>query len=675
MEKWEPLSLRRKFETMDLIAHLPKAVDLNSSKLKEQDGKFTLSLGISHVVTGSIATTERVGSADIVYNLDFSKETNLPVGLDTSSKVFIGVQSMDFIHQQLQQLRPRTAYSVEHVTNGKFDFRAFLFVLGASFAGGAAQRPVTFSSRPAGYRTLNTGWMVPDVGDVTLGPNLAQNANQFVTLLSLLGEAGVDNATFLSDYVPGTTGNLLTGRGLSKFALRVAMNVLNSAQECLCFGSHFVAFYCGMTSVITLNAHTDEGGWIRKLFRSVQYPKSTGIVAGMGREFMGYPLQESVPQEECLRIVVGLYLSTSALIHPADVLVNGRTSVYERTEPQTNRISDYGTLTIDIVSVLHKWRDLICDMYGQHHDANDDSSSYYEYLRNPRADRHADVDYFIPFFWVEPSPLLVMDIAGYEKPASLTRIVKLPLFKSTNVSHTGYAVDSKGRIPPYSEVWVERSPCTFREEGASYLLSSVYSPDNGLSQFQLVDGLDGRGAPTIGFVDPGNVNLANMRWQTPHNPMPCPLEGYSSDTTVFKMYSAGIKLDPTPAELFTGQVESRLSAFFVKEDVSKVPGVTHRHVPAHIKRALNVSGEDFNAIRTLKVISLTSTYTPAPESVVPVAPDTVGVKTSATETASPDIPEPPSSTQNVIPSDSGIKPVLPSVKTPGLNDGKSTNGD
>jgi hypothetical protein len=141
------------------------------------------------------------------------------------------------------------------------------------------------------------------------------------------------------------------------------------------------------------------------------------------------------------------------------------------------------------------------------------------------------------------------------------------------------------------------------------------------------------------------------------------------------MYSAGIKLDPTPAELFTGQVESRLSAFFVKEDVSKVPGVTHRHVPAHIKRALNVSGEDFNAIRTLKVISLTSTYTPAPESVVPVAPDTVGVKTSATETASPDIPEPPSSTQNVIPSDSGIKPVLPSVKTPGLNDGKSTNGD
>jgi hypothetical protein len=118
---------------------------------------------------------------------------------------------------------------VEHVSNGKFDFRAFMFVLGAAFASGAAQAPVNFSSRASGYKTLNTGWLVPDIGDVTIGPNLAQNANQFVTLLALFGEAGVDNVTVLSDYLPGTTGNVLTGRGLSKFCWRVALNVLNSA--------------------------------------------------------------------------------------------------------------------------------------------------------------------------------------------------------------------------------------------------------------------------------------------------------------------------------------------------------------------------------------------------------------------------------------------------------------
>jgi hypothetical protein len=662
------------FETMDLIANLPKAVDLNPSTLTDVDGKLRLSLGISHVVSGEVGATERIGSADIIYILDFSKDVNLPVGLDRTGTTYIGVQSVDFIHQQLQQLRPRTSYSVEHVSNGKFDFRSFMFVLGATFASGAAQVPVTFSSRASGYKTLNTGWLVPDVGDVTIGPNLAQNANQFVTLLALFGEAGVDNVTVLSDYVPGTTGNVLTGRGLAKFSWRLALNVLNSAQECLCFGSHFTAFFAGMTSVVTLNAHTDEGGWIRQLFRKVRYPRSTGIVSGMGREFIGFPLQESIPGEDTLRVFSGLYLSTAALIHPADVLVNSRTSVYERTEVPTQRICDFGTLTSDVTAVMNKWRDLICDQYGQHHDASSDLGAYYNYLRNPGADRHMDADLIVPFFWVETAPLITMDIEGYWLPARLCQVKTLPLFAARDVQHTGHAMDSKGRIPPHSSVWLVRGPTTFREEGASYLLSSAYSPDNGLAQFVLEPDSEGRAPPGIAFVDDGNANLANMRWVTPHNPMPCPVEGMSLAETTFRMHSVNIRLDPTPDELLNGTVESRLSSFFIKKDAPVGKGRTHKDVPPHIRRALKVNGEDFSTLKSLGVISLRGASVPARSDALPDSPDQPGVKTTATETLDPDLPEPSPARLSVEPSDSGVKPVMPSVKTPGKQDDQSGDG-
>jgi hypothetical protein len=659
---------------MDLIANLPKAIDLNPSAFSDVDGKLRLSLGISHVVSGEVGATERIGSADVVYILDFAKETNLPVGLDRTGTTFIGVQSVDFIHQQLQQLRPRTSYSVEHVSNGKFDFRAFMFVLGAAFASGAAQAPISFSSRASGYKTLNTGWLVPDIGDVTIGPNLAQNANQFVTLLALFGEAGVDNVTVLSDYVPGTTGNVLTGRGLSKFCWRVALNVLNSAQECLCFGSHYTAFFSGMTAVVTLNSHTDEGGWIRRMFRKVQYPRSTGIVSGMGREFIGFPLQESVPKEDTLRILCGLYLGTAALIHPADILVNGRTSVYERTEVPTQRLSDFGTLTSDVMSVMNKWRDLICDQYGLHHDASSDLGAYYNYLRNPGADRHMDTDVFVPFFWIETSPLITMEIDGYWLPARLSKVTTLPLFSARNVHHTGYAVDKKGRIPPRSAVWLERNPTTFRKEGASYLLSSAYSPDNGLGQFVLEPDLDGRAPPAMAFVDGGNVNLANMRWITPHNPMPCPVEGMTLDVTTFRMHSVSMRLDPTPEELMKGTVESRLSSFFIKKDAPSGSGRIHKDVPPHIRRVLKMNGEDFSALRSLGVISLREAVVPARTDTAPSPPDDPGEKLTATETTNPPLTDPPPSRLSVEPSDSGVKPVMPSVKTPGKQDDQSGDG-
>jgi hypothetical protein len=268
-----------------------------------------------------------------------------------------------------------------------------------------------------------------------------------------------------------------------------------------------------------------------------------------------------------------------------------------------------------------------------------------------------------------------MEIEGYWLPARLTKIVKLPLFDTVNVSHTAHAVDSKGRLPPLSSVWLKRAPTTFRREGASYLLSSAYSPDNGLAQFVLSEDEEGRPPPPLGFVDGGNRNLANMRWITPHNPMPCPVEGYSTSETTLRMYSVGIKFDPTPTELMDGMVESRLSAFFIKKDPPEGPGLSHRDVPVHIRRKLRTNSENFESIKSLGVISLRGSIVPARSSTLPTASDETGAKNTATKTEGPTLPEPPAASLAVQPSDSGVKPVMPSVKTPGKQDDQSGDGD
>jgi hypothetical protein len=178
----------------------------------------------------------------------------------------------------------------------------------------------------------------------------------------------------------------------------------------------------------------------------------------------------------------------------------------------------------------------------------------------------------------------------------------------------------------------------------------------------------------MAFVDNGNVNLANMRWITPHNPMPCPVEGMTLDTTTFQMHSVNMRLDPTPDELMKGTVESRFSSFFIKKDAPAGKGRVHKDVPPHIRRVLKMNGEDFSALKSLGVISLRETVVPARSDTAPSSPDDPGEKLTATETTNLPLTDPPPSRLSVEPSDSGVKPVMPSVKTPGKQDDQSGDG-
>lgn len=655
---------------MKLASYLPSNSSLGRSKLYDGPAKRKrLTLAIPHVVSGKIGGRERVGEADIFYNIDFVDKISPGAGLDTSSSLFIGVQSMDYLTQVMQDLRPRTSYAVQHVANGKFDMRALLFVLGACNAAGVAGSEVTFEKRPSSYATLSTGWSVPDVGQVVFGPNVAQTPEEFVTFLAMCGDAGVASTTLLSDRVPASEARLLTGRALATFSFRAAMNILNVCRDVMCYGSHRLAFECGKTAVMTLSGHSGEGGWIRKLMQSVHYPPSTGIVPGMGTELHGYPLQESMQLAEAMRTCVAGYLEVIALLHPADVLTHGNTSVYTRDSESDGRPGDYGIFVSDAYNVLSTWRDLVCDMVGEHHDGVVDDTAYVTFFGENAVDRHfSKYETISPWWFVDPSPLLATPIPGYVCPAQQGEVTTLPLFSPGDVSYDSPVLDDAGRVMPGTSVWLSRTGGTYREEGAHYLLSSRYSQVNGLSQFTEAPNLDGSVSGQLAFSDNRNANLAGKRWITPHNPLPHPVEGLADGKVTMKYRSVDITSDFTPAEAQNGRVESRFGMFRVTTESPADDIVTHRSVPRTLRKLLRGRQQFFGEILslTIKTLGGSAVVRGVPES--PDEQDPAGQSLTATEAVQADEADALQPLLSATPADTGVSPKTPTVRGGGRKD-------
>ncbi|WP_207648101.1 hypothetical protein, partial [Clostridium beijerinckii] len=171
--------------------------------------------------------------------------------------------------------------------------------------------------------------------------------------------------------------------------------------------------------------------------------------------------------------------------------------------------------------------------------------------------RHFKYDNIVPFYFVEFSPLLTAAYDGVFVPANHNSQTVLPLFAAMNVAHDSPVLGSMGRCVRGSSSWIVRSPTSFREEGASYIFSSSYCDKDGLHQLSNVDDLEGGyNARDLAYVDNGATSVAGMRWLTPHNPMPHPLEGLSSHETTFKWDNITGFEDPTPTDIMSGRVIS-----------------------------------------------------------------------------------------------------------------------
>lgn len=509
---------------MKLSSILPRHPAFNRSQFYDIGGDTKrCTLRVKHSVVGVVGRKERVGEADVDYNIDFPKKASFTGRMTVGTGPHIGVQSTDMLNRAIDELRPRTTFSFGKVSKTIYDMRALSFALGAASAIGVGNADFDVCPTPCGYRTLGTGWSVPDLGDVVLGPEIVSTAKEFVTLMSICGAVKIKSVTILRDDIPGIDGTHLVGRKLAAFALRVQTNILQASFDAMCYGAHKFAFERGKTAGMRLNGHTDEGGWLRALLDSPGYPVPTGYIFGMGTQFDGMPLQETIMLDDVFRVVVGDYLEFAALFPVADFLVHGETSIISASEDNPTRPGDYDLLFESVHHVFHKVRELLCEAGGFHKDANDGSGAQAPYINRNAPDRHFGNSFLMPWFFVEPSPLLMREFAGYQVPARHGDIIKMPLFSSKTIRHVGSNRDSLGRCAPGSRSYIIRGGTSLRQEGMSYLLSAAYSPDNGLSQLRYVtESPSGDTAPPPMFVGDLKDSIADNRWVTPHNPMPAP---------------------------------------------------------------------------------------------------------------------------------------------------------
>lgn len=560
-----------------------------------------LSVACQHTVTGSIAGRDRYGTAAVQYNIDFRPDVDLGNVVNLTSNRLIALQQRDEVKASMEHLRARLPYDISATTPGFADFRALMAVVSAAEAAGAARRHVTYSRSTAEYTTVPTGYREPRLGDLYVGPSLCRTAKEFVTFLKLAGQAGVTRVSILSDSTMTPEAVPLQGQGLAVFCARLRVHIQKEANLLTSYGAHELASIAGATQVMSLNGHSDEGGWLRTMLKGASFPPSSGVLVGTGTEFNGMPLQECIHKADILTKVTADYLSTVALAHVADVTINGSTSVYERSADDPAAINSYGTLAYDIDAVLTEWAVQICSRDGMHTDSVSDGSAFSRMFNRDMIDRHLETGTVIaPWWWIETAPLLTGRIDGYAVPAVHSEVTKLPMFKVVEASHDSPMLDSKGRLVHGATLAFTREPGAFRMEGSSYLFNSRYDSENSLSRFKF-NGYGRTNASDLLFGNSEATDMSEVRWKVPHNPFPHPLEGLSDIPVGFDARQVNWATDPTPKDICAGEVESQLGLFYVVKETKNEKRVTYRTCPRELKRALKLASPHFQRLYRIEV--------------------------------------------------------------------------
>lgn len=570
---------------MDILSFLPSSSELGPDAFRPwKDGSESkrLVLTVPHSVSAKVGTQEVAGSADIHYVLEAPKvNPSVKGGLVTMRGVaYVGSQSPDVIRTLMEDLRPRTSYSVAAVAQGIFDLRGLCYVCGAAAAAGAANLTATYPNDIASMRLLSPNWTVPVAGELTIGPGIASSGREFVTLALLAKAADMPRLQLMADLLPNTSEAPLQGAELAGFAFKLFANIMAAAQGCACGTHHLQAFYRGMTSAWSLWSHTDEGGWVRKALTQAVYPPGSGILALTTEEFMSLPLKVRMDPSEVTKVAVGLFLVCTGAIPVADAFAAGISTVFERLPGSEARPSSFEGLADHTYTVFARWREMVGPLFGLHPSSISDRYSMDPYFRDDKIDPHLDYEAIVAFWYVEPGPLYPYDSGKLRMPCVRGRAVDLRLLECTGVVLPDIGQTRTGTYPRGVSVSLHVPKGNLRMSGVSYIFSGSYRPENGLSYMDVErDPEYGFYTTDAMFVDNEVTNLAARRWRTPHNPIMNTVEGYTKTGQSIRYTYVGRSFDPSIHDWEHCTVQSTLGFFLLNERVDPFSTATFHTVP------------------------------------------------------------------------------------------------
>lgn len=319
-------------------------------------------------------------------------------------------------------------------------------------------------------------------------PQFLRDSNEWCTLAYLLKAAGGHSMIFLGDTLPGA-GRVLDRYSLCAFCLRLAAGIISTSQALGSASHHMLAFQRGLHSSLTLHSHSSEGGYARQVLRMASYPPPTGLIAPLNSSVNGLPVFEYIQDRECCRWCLALLLQCSGLLSQVSIVRgSGVPKIFPGGQSSDDSrpclIHDFMNEAYSHLEDVRRGIEVICDFVPTN---VRDLHSCGQLFKANVSDAHLTGEFIMPFFHVEPSPLVEHRVISDYRVSAPDKVLDLPLFND---------VDATLKRPDYMEL-SDRPPkgqvlrlllnsFSSRYSGASYILSPVYNSSDGLGLLQPV---------------------------------------------------------------------------------------------------------------------------------------------------------------------------------------------
>lgn len=236
-----------------------------------------LYLQSTHHVSAVVDGDKMRGRSDTCYKISLRSSVDPLEGLNVEPMQPLAAYDAPEVAQYLSPVIGTAAEKLWcHALD--FDMRSLCYVVGAEMGAMmlGAQLPRSKYKR-AEPRFFESGTVLSSGTEVVLTPECYRSDNVTLGLWAeLLGKAGCEQFVLASKSAQIAPAVQRRARVIAMSS--IANRVLSQAHLRGCLGNHVSALFRGMCATATLHAHCDEGGWLRRMLRTADYPVPSGVL-------------------------------------------------------------------------------------------------------------------------------------------------------------------------------------------------------------------------------------------------------------------------------------------------------------------------------------------------------------------------------------------------------------
>ncbi len=360
------------------------------------------------------------GTSQILYKVDRHKNinTNVTINNEYVNKVKHTQTGFDVLEPAIR------AQSVNLIPGEvEYDIRAFMYVLAKRIALLTVVGTIDVT-RVERVIPVSSGGFVFDTGDIAYTPPPGGSALALTVFAQVYNECNVQRIFVVSDSPQMINDNLQSTtwlRGHTELAVQMFCDARREGQ----LGEAFVAFARGLSCVLKLFSHTDEGGYTRRAIFSADYPRPRGWFNAITDHniLTFFKHKVRVTLSDIYTDCCELLLQFAGLLHDSEPLARGTidgdpfVTIIAPTNPEMHYAGAAPCDYKQLPGVLDTWRRHASIMMTRWQNSERDSSpcltSGFElYCQSTQFDRHLayrDDSGIIPFCWVEACGLSLSD--------------------------------------------------------------------------------------------------------------------------------------------------------------------------------------------------------------------------------------------------------------------------